>query len=324
MKAETSTDLRAAYGLSEMLLRDFFTALYINRPRVQSPRTREFYRDEISKLDRHHGEPVALSGLSEALVLSSCRSQLLAGRSYATVQKHQTAIRALWAYAFRKSSQMSIAVASVPDFERWPVYDREPISYSGDELSRILQSALRQTGNYGATSAGVFWPAIILTAYETGCRISAIMAVKWSDYDPHRGILLFRAEAAKDRADTRCHLSSQLRGLLDAMPQEAETVFGCFPFDRAPKAYWRGLNRRLKAILADSQVETEPRVLWHKFRKTFATNVASVKGESVAQSMLGHSSLSVTRRYLDKSKLDLPRACDILPPVALPGLRIVG
>ena len=322
MRAETSTDLRAANGLSEMLLRDFFSDLYVNRPRVQSPRTREFYRDEISKLDRHNGEPVALSGLSEALVLSSCRSQLLAGRSFATVQKHQTAIRALWAYAFRKSAQIAVAVAQVPDFERWPRYDREPVSYSGDELASIFESALRQVGNYGQTSAGLFWPALILTAYETGCRISAIMAAKWSDYDPQQGVLLFRAEAAKDRADTKCHLSSQLRGLLDAMPREALTVFGCFPFDRAPKSNWRALNRRLKAILSDAKVVTEPRVLFHKFRKTFATNVASVKGEAIAQSMLGHSSLAVTRRYLDKSKLDLPKSCEILPPITLRPLRI--
>jgi hypothetical protein len=38
----------------------------------------------------------------------------------------------------------------------------------------------------------------------------------------------------------------------------------------------------------------------------------------VAQAQLGHSSVSVTKRYLDKSKLKGPSARDLLPTIPLP------
>lgn len=44
----------------------------------------------------------------------------------------------------------------------------------------------------------------------------------------------------------------------------------------------------------------------------FVSSDKTIAGEAVAQTLLGHSSLSVTRRYLDRSKLSLPKANELL------------
>lgn len=314
---------RATPSGVSMLLSHYFETFYVLRPRVRSERTRQFYRDEIHKLERCHGGPLLLEELSEPLVLRSCREQLAAGRSYATVQKHQTAIRALWAYAHKKRNSLGINVAEVPEFERWPELEREPECWSIDELSKILSAAALEGGFYGTTPAGLFWQALIMTCYQTGGRISAVMRARWEDYDAECGLLLLKAEFAKDKADTRAHLPAPLMDLLARLPREGERIFDAWPYDRHTRTHsYTSLARKFGRIIKASGMECQPGERFHRLRRTFATYVASKLGKSVAQTMLGHSSLRVTERYLDKSKLDVPRACDVLPEPTIQGLRL--
>jgi hypothetical protein len=50
--------------------------------------------------------------------------------------------------------------------------------------------------------------------------------------------------------------------------------------------------------------------LFHKLRRTNATAVCEAAGEEATMRQLGHSSMSVTRRYIDTSKLSAPRIVD--------------
>lgn len=304
-----------------MLLRDFLRDIYLNRPRVRSVRTKEFYCHEVAKLDSYHGKPVALSELREALVLGSCQSQIGRSRSLATVQKHQTAILAIWRYAYRKRRSIESKVPPVPDMERWPGYQKEPECWTVENVSALLSAALRLPGQVGDCPRCVFWPALILVCYETGVRISAIMAARWEDLGGD-GILRFKAETSKDRQEVVSHLSTTTLSFLSQVPRVDATVFGCWPWDRGKGHHWRALNRGLAKLMESAGLEVKPGQRFHGFRRTFATLICSRLGESVAQSMLGHSSLRVTRRYIDKTKIDLPHACDVLPKPQMEKVRI--
>jgi integrase len=298
---------------STMLLADFFNSIYVHRPRVRSPRTIDFYRDEIRKLNRYSGYEVALEDLTEALILQSCHGQIKEGRTYATVQKHQTAIQALWAYAFKKRKALKLRVAPLPEFERWPKMEREPECWSLEELARIVSAAKGLDETYSArTPARLFWPGLILSCYYSGARITQLMYAKWSDYNG--GVLLLRAERSKDRSEVRGYFPAELQQIIEAMPRESELIFGAWPHDWpvAPKA-WPALNRQYAKIIKAAGLISKSGDKFHRLRKTFATLTASKLGVSVAQTLLGHSSQSVTKRYIDREKVSLPKASEFLP-----------
>lgn len=313
--AATIEGFRKPPEVSPMLLLEFFDSFYALRPKVRSERTRKFYRNEIAKLERVAGGPLKLSDLSEALLLKSCQAQLKLGRSLATIQKHQTAIRALWAYARRKRKNIGANVPAVPELERWPQMERAPECWSLAELSKILQAAAELKGRVGETPASVFWLALLLTCYETGGRISAVMALRLEDVDAEAQTIVLRADRAKDKADSKQHVSPELVGLLSQIgkdPKRPNDVFGVWPFDRTRPDAWPALNNKLGKLIEAAGLPNNSKNKFHKLRRTFATQVCSKAGEAVAQTLLGHSSLSVTRRYLDRSKLSLPKANELL------------
>lgn len=324
MGSTQGSDSRARRGF-KMLLQEFFDTVYSLRPRMRSPRSVSYYRQEIGKLCRYAGHAVLIPELSESLLLGSCQAQLKAGRSYATLQKHQTAIAALWAYAFKRRKTLSVEVPPVPELDRWPKYDREPEAWSIGELSHLLSAASRLPGEVGISRipASLWWPTLILTCYETGGRISAIMAAKSADFSFDDKTLLLRCEAAKDKADSLCFLSSQLCELLKQVVGH-ETVFGAWPYDRSRADAWPALNRKFGSIAEAAGLELRKGDKFHRLRRTFATEIASHRGEAIAQSLLGHSALSVTRRYLDKKKLQLPKGNEILSQPTIERLKVVG
>jgi integrase len=54
------------------------------------------------------------------------------------------------------------------------------------------------------------------------------------------------------------------------------------------------------------------RDLWHKIRRTFATQVHASGGLAMAQTLLGHSSADVTMRYIDPRQAPKNNQADYL------------
>ena len=62
------------------------------------------------------------------------------------------------------------------------------------------------------------------------------------------------------------------------------------------------LTAGLKRILTRAGLPTSERDLWHKIRRTFATQVNAKAGIAMAQTLLGHSSPAITQRYIDPTQ----------------------
>ena len=95
------------------------------------------------------------------------------------------------------------------------------------------------------------------------------------------------------------------------VPGLDETVFGCWQRDRTSED-WPSLTAGLRRLLNQAGLPSGTRDLWHKIRRTFATQVCGSGGIAVAQSMLGHSSVAVTKRYIDPSQMPDANQADYL------------
>jgi hypothetical protein len=79
------------------------------------------------------------------------------------------------------------------------------------------------------------------------------------------------------------------------------------------------IERDFKRILAVAGVARSRRrglTLWHKLRRSTATQLAAQDGIAAATKLLGHSTEVVTAKYVDKSLLPKRDVSAILPAIA--------
>jgi integrase len=74
----------------------------------------------------------------------------------------------------------------------------------------------------------------------------------------------------------------------------------------------------MRRIVESAGLPAGRRDLFHKVRRTSATAVANKLGRAAAQDHLGHSAMSVTKVYLDPSKITRVQVADILPRPKMP------
>lgn len=310
----------------------FFNDVYrIYHPSLRSRNTVSQYESVCRVLDRHnrerHGRPAVTCDLSAELILgSAARLVNDCGRSPATGNRVIRTAAAMW----REAAKRGYA-ARLPD-EPLPQYDepkRLPVAWKPDEFRRVLEATELETGYVGPIPAASWFLGLELFVFWTGARISAVMSVKVADLDATENTVRIDADSQKHRADGLHDLPPDLVDLLGSWglrERGVGTLFGDWPFDRGQPS-WRALNRRLAAILKRADLPATRRDMWHKIRRTHATQITAKKGIAVAQKMLGHSSSKVTERYVDPTQVPRDRATEILDsPMVLgpPRFRIVG
>lgn len=239
-------------------------------------------------------------------------------RKRATHNKHLRHLKAVWNWGRDEGLwEKGLRLDPLKDDER------DPDCWSQEEFSRLLFAAAEQKGYVGDCPACYWWPGLILIVYSTGVRIDAVMHLLGADLDLEQRVVRVRAETQKDRAEQRFTLLPEVCAVLARMrPERLLHVFDDWPYDRTPYATahhtWTALREQYRRILAQAKLPVSSRDLFHKLRRTFATEVALAADIRVAQALLGHSHESVTRRYVDRSKLPGPSAADLIRPPALP------
>lgn len=313
-----------------LTLIDFYEQIY--RPHkhmASSPHTVTSYRYELANLQNYFDtlrrqrnqppRPLWVSDLSDELLAGAMAWQLANERSHATANKLRRTIATIWRFARRKR-----LIDCLPEVDKLKEHKHEPEAWTLEELGRILEAASKykgrapRKGRVGRVLAGVWWPAQILLTVSTGVRISAVMAIESAKLDLTKGEVLVAAATQKHLADQRFDLKPEVCRLLAAMePQRNRCVFDDWPYDRTQLG-WPSLEGHYAEILRAAGLPAGAKDKFHKLRRTFATFIAAEAGEVVAQAMLGHSSIYVTRRYLDKRQLGGPSARQLLPAFALP------
>ena len=277
------------------LLDDYYAPL-----RGISERTQKLYRMTIAVYGRHLGvEPTVEEHLAEMPVARFLAARLRE-RSPATAKKDSAQLRARWEFAARRGF-----VNQFPMMRPIHVPERVPSAWMADEMDRLIAAARAHAGDIAGVPAGLFFEALILTCYETGERISAVLSLRWDDV---RGNLVtFRAESRKRRTrDIVRGISPAVVEALEKIRRDRELVF---KWDRCKANLWRHMG----LILKRAKLPADRQSKFHRLRKTCASYAAAAGIDP--QRLLDHSNPATTRAYLDPRIVQTRQACDVLPKV---------
>jgi integrase/recombinase XerD len=141
---------------------------------------------------------------------------------------------------------------------------------------------------------------------DTGCRIDEALSLRWKDVDFDNLLVLLHGKGRKDRF---VPMSLELRKRLFLYQRRVEgregLVFSTFGGTKQGR---RNVLRDVKNLCRELGFEPPRRTL-HAFRHTMATNYLK-RGGSVAylQRILGHSTITMTMRYVHLQSEDLKTA----------------
>lgn len=159
---------------------------------------------------------------------------------------------------------------------------------------------------------------IVVTLADTGCRINEILGLHWTDCDFDNLLLTVKGKGSKER---KVPFSFELRRFLWKYQQRKNDDELVFATRDGRMLGRREVLRDVKSLCRKLRLKVPERTL-HAFRHTFAINYLR-NGGSVfhLQKALGHSSLEMTRRYVNLLTEDLQRIHQRVSLLANAGLR---
>ena len=290
---------------SRLTLEDFFQHVYLKHHFWLKPNTIEQYAVTLRLFDDWHGSAVAVEDLCTDLVLGFLRSRM--SKSARTVNNNRAAILTLWRFAFRQQ-HCKTPVPDSRDIAKLPETKQLVTAWSMQELSRLLDACGSARCLDGWDSR--HWRALVLTAYDTSHRLSALLSARREDLSA-LGFLIIRGEHTKQRRDVVKKLHPDTITAIDDLPEHPLL----FPWPLRMRAIWLEYKQILRA--AKPPLPCTRRDLFHKLRRTSATHLVATPGGSVelAEQHLDHS----THGLAIKSYIDLTfmpwntNACDVLP-----------
>jgi integrase/recombinase XerC/integrase/recombinase XerD len=138
--------------------------------------------------------------------------------------------------------------------------------------------------------------AVILTFLDTGLRLSELADIKLQDIDFDNGIIKVMGKGRKERF-VRVGKESQraiLRYLLTRKDRQPQLWIG----ENGSPIRARGIQSLIKRLGKRAGI-TDARCSPHTFRHTFAVScLRNGMGEFNLQNLLGHSTLQMTKRYV--------------------------
>lgn len=143
--------------------------------------------------------------------------------------------------------------------------------------------------------------AMLCLALDTGCRIDELIGLRREAVDADNLLIRVVGKGNKERV---IPISVECRKVLWKFLQRHENQF-VFPTLHGGKVYYRSALDQLKK-LCKKQGVNGVRTSWHTLRHGFAINHVRQGGDVFSlQRMMGHSSLEITRRYVNMNEEDL-------------------
>jgi integrase len=285
--------------LMERTLRAFFEGLYVPQKLLAASQfSISEYRSTLNALDDFLGRAAIIDDLCDGLAQRFMQELLRRGRRPATVNKHRAQLLAMWRLAKRRG-----LVEVAPDVDKLKGDKPKAIAWSPEELQRIVTTAEGTEGFVVDVPSGLFWTTFVLTLFWTGSRVGAMLRVRPEHFDRRKLLLRVPAEFQKHGADEIYRLPPSIGKLLEAILAYGHTeLFPTPNFTRHGRRAW--LAERYREILERAGLPHGPKDLFHKLRRTTATQITKNKDKQSASTYLGHSSPQVTDAYVDTTQLD--------------------
>jgi integrase/recombinase XerD len=173
---------------------------------------------------------------------------------------------------------------------------------SAEEIKRVLDSCLRQRDK-----------AIILVFSDTGVRASELLALNWGDIDIGSGLVrVARGKGGKARSVV---VGISTRRAVLKYRRSIESVDEVAPFV-VTKSGRRMTQPGLRSLLVRLGGRAHVKLTPHALRRAFATlSLRAGMNPLHLQGLLGHSTLEMTRRYVQMLDDDLVLAHEEHGPV---------
>jgi integrase/recombinase XerD len=286
--------------LQSHLGREISAFLIDRQARGLRERTVEFYADEL----RYWYEWVTEQG---AETLDSITPDLLRRwllhlgetRNPGGVHASFRTLRAFFSWAWQEnglSTPNPMRRVKSPKTSQDPL---EPLSL--DDLRAMLDTCARKT------FTGDRDRALMLCLLDTGCRVSEFIALKVADVDMGSGLVMVR-EGKGGKPRTTFLGSKSRRALMQYLRQREQPPAGdsLWITVAGQRLACGGLRRILTRHARQANV---PEPAPHSFRRAFAL-MSLRNGANIyaLQRLMGHSDLTVLRRYLKQTDIDLQEA----------------
>jgi integrase len=232
--------------------------------------------------------------------------------SPASLAKDSAQLRSLWSWLAKKRWKKSNGeLLEFPDYARPRVPKPVPKAYKADELARLIKTARHRKGHVAGKPAAWYWVTKLLAMFQTGERIGAVLALRWSEVDLERHTLTFLAATRKGHRETITRpITPQLAEYL-AMHKGA-------PGERV----WPWLDdRELLSCYSSLRVLCRtagvPYLPFHSIRKATASYLK--RAGISAKKQLGHSSEEMAEtHYYDEDITGRESNLDYLPDINEP------
>jgi integrase len=184
-----------------------------------------------------------------------------------------------------------------------------PKAWTLEEFEKVLAEAARTPGYVGKVPAADWWPALLLTLYWTGARISSVLSATPEDIDVDRHILTLRKTKNGKVGIYRLH------------PQAVDAIRRIYDRDAQRLFHWPYQGpwffKVLRQIVSRSGVPYPKgnASLTYRIKRTALTYCWAVD-PAIAQRQADHSSAQTTlRHYIDPQLVALHAQCaaDVLP-----------
>lgn len=232
--------------------------------------------------------------------------------SPASLAKDSAHLRSLWTWLAKKRWKRSDGeLIEFPDYARPRVPKPVPKAYKAEELAKLVEAAKHRKGAVAGKPAAWYWVTKLQAMFQTGERIGAVMALRWSEVDLERHTLTFLAATRKGHRETITRPITPALAKILAMHKGA-------PEERV----WPWLEDRemlscyasLKVLCRTAGVPYKP---FHAIRKATASYLK--KAGISAKKQLGHSSEEMAEtHYYDEDITGRESNLDYLPDIGQP------
>ena len=286
-----------------MTLDEFLADVYCPLRLInKSENTRRLYGCTLRSYAKHLGRQPTIEQDLTDLAIARFVAARAATRSPYTAEKERSQLCSLARLAADRR-----LIPEKPMMAPCTLPERIPHGWTIDELRRLIETAEDVDGRIGGTLACVWWPALVLTLWQTAERVGAILALGNGDYG--RPKLSVRAEVRKGGKRSKTYtLTARACDLVDEVQRAGNDRL--FAWDRPQSSLWSTFGHIVKrAGLGEGR-----KCKFHALRRSAASHYAVAGGNPTT--LLDHSSPRVTRAYMVPRIVDVgPQPSEVLPDI---------
>jgi integrase/recombinase XerD len=286
------TDIQQRWAVALYELQDAYTDFILSRQAMLcSPKTIRFYHFTAGRFLKYleNNGVTKPEGVSARYIRAYLASLVNKDLSDSYINGHARAIKTLVRFWYKEKY-----IPEIPLFEMPKISKKRLPVLTAKEVKKAINNCLNKRDR-----------AIIMLLVDTGLRRAEICALNWENIDISSGIVrVTKGKGGKARAvvagiKTRRALLAYRR---DIEHQENKPVFQTNTGSRLSA---NGLRSALLRIGKRADVHITP----HALRRTFATlSLRAGMNLIQLQAMMGHSSLEMTRNYIQMLEEDLLEA----------------